>query len=148
MQWTRPGSNGASPLISVLCVPWLREPKVTSVSASGDAVLETPEAARLAVALCLPQIVSTGILAILGAVPDSPYSVWAISLLSVTALPAFMVAAYGGPLLLIVAAFFVARAVSGPKRVQAAVASTALLLGIISFAFFELVVVWWDLPLP
>src|SRR5262245_4716842 len=120
----------------------------TSVSSSGEVAATPPKAGTLAVALCIPQILSTGVLAILGAVPESGYSNLAIRLLSVIALPAFMVAAYAGPVFLVIARLAVAGALVQHSRVQVAIGVAALVLGILSFVFFQRVVVWWDLPLP
>ena len=115
---------------------------------SGSLAADRPQLAKLAIALCLPEVVSTGILWILAGAPDSRYLNSVIILLTATALPAFLVAAYAGPLLLIFAGLVVARAVRLRSNGQAGVAGVALVLGILSLAFFYRAVMWLDLPLP
>ena len=99
------------------------------------------------IALCLPQILSTGILAVFGTLPDSAYSLSVVSLLSWLAVPAFFVAAYAGPLLLVFAGPALLRALKA-RSPHTAVAAVFVLLGLVSCAVFYGVVVWWDLPLP
>jgi hypothetical protein len=106
--------------------------------------------ARIAVVLCLPQILSTGLLAVLGRVPKSAYDFTALQVLSLAAIPAFLVAGYLGPLLLVCAGPPTVQAIGGRRQAPAGacVATLALTLGLLSCAAFFLVVVWWDLPLP
>ena len=110
--------------------------------------------AALAVGLCVPGIASTGSLVLFEVLADwdlfarwashSPVIRWMYLAIP---LPAFVIAAYGAPLLLLSAAAITVRVWrgAGARPIAKWATAAALVLGIASLAFFYLVVEWWEL---
>lgn len=108
----------------------------------------------ITLALCLPEILSTGSLALMDLVVEKGLlPEWAAQLPLVgwiyfaVPLPAFVVAGYVGPVLLLFAPPFVVRAWrdQGASREARWIPGAILPLAVAAFVFFDRVVVWWKL---